>query len=240
MRFDFLIPFRVWFSPDRKRYRSLKNLLGFYPRNMAVYKLAFSHRSSLADTNSGKQMSNERLEYLGDAVLGAIVAEMLFRRFPYRDEGFLTEMRSRIVSRENLKNIALKIGLDRYVVNLSGPGMHKSMYGDAFEALVGAVFIDRGFEAAREFVTGRIVNLHLDMDAIEKSDTNFKSRIINWAQREKRKLVFEMIQEGAQDRLIRVQLLLDDEVLTMAEDFSRKKAEQLAASKALEKLGLTE
>lgn len=240
MRFDFLIPFRVWFSLDRKLYRSLKNLLGFYPRNIAVYKLAFSHRSALADTNSGKQMSNERLEYLGDAVLGAIVAEMLFRRFPYRDEGFLTEMRSRIVSRENLKNIALKIGLDRYVVNLSGPGMHKSMYGDAFEALVGAVFIDRGFEAAREFVAGRIVNLHLDMDAIEKSDTNFKSRIINWAQREKRKLVFEMIQEGAQDRLIRVQLLLDDEVLTTAEDFSRKKAEQLAASKALEKLGLTE
>ena len=214
--------------------------MGFYPKNIAVYKLAFSHRSALTDPAGGKQMSNERLEYLGDAVLGAIVAEMLFRRFPYRDEGFLTEMRSRIVSRENLKNIAMKIGLDKYVVNASGPGMHKSMYGDAFEALIGAVFIDKGFEVAKDFVTGRIVNIHLDMDAIEKSDTNYKSRIINWAQRERRKLVFEMVQEASQDRLIRVQLMLDDEVLTVAEDFSRKKAEQMAASKALEQLGLSE
>ena len=112
------------------------------------------------------------------------------------------------------------------------------MYGDAFEALVGAIFIDRGFGDAKEFIAGRIVNVHLDLDQIEKSDTNFKSRIINWAQREKRKIVFEMIQDASADKLIRVQLVLDDEVLTVAEDFSRKKAEQIAASKAIEQLGI--
>lgn len=240
MNLDLLFLWRIWFGPDRKLYGSLKNLLGFYPRNIAVYKLAFSHRSAVSENQSGQQMSNERLEYLGDAVLGAIIAELLFRRFPYRDEGFLTEMRSRIVSRENLKNVAMKIGLNQYVVNSSGPGMHKSMFGDAFEALVGAVFIDRGFDAAKEFITSRIVKLHLDLDQIEKSDTNFKSRIINWAQREKRKIVFEMVQDSSPDKLIRVQLILDDEVLTVAEDFSRKKAEQIAASKAIEHLGIEE
>jgi ribonuclease-3 len=233
-----LFPLRLWFGPDRKMYRALRNMIGFMPGNIHVYKLAFSHRSSLQPNANTTQMSNERLEYLGDAVLGAVVAEMLFRRFPYRDEGFLTEMRSRIVSRENLKNLAMKLGIDKFVINNSGPGMHRSMYGDAFEALVGAIFIDKGFDCARIFVLHRIVNIHLDLDVIEKSDNNYKSRIINWAQREKRKLVFEMVNDGSQGRLIKVQLMLDDELLTEGEDFSRKKAEQIAAGRALEKLGL--
>ncbi|MEY3343863.1 MAG: hypothetical protein RL090_1547 [Bacteroidota bacterium] len=233
--FDF---FKVWFSSDKELYRSLYNILGFYPSNIHVYKLAFSHRSALQTNSNSTQMSNERLEYLGDAVLGAIIAEMLFRRFPYKDEGFLTEMRSRIVSRESLKKLAIKIGIDKHVVNNSGPGMHRSMFGDAFEALIGAVFIDKGFGHAKDFVLNRIVNVHLDLDAIEKEDNNYKSRIINWAQREKRKIVFEMIQDVSQGKLIRVQLVLDDKVLTIAEDFSRKKAEQMAASKAIEQLGI--
>lgn len=235
--FDFL---KTWFGSDKELYRALYNILGFYPSNIRIYKLAFSHRSALQPNSNATQMSNERLEYLGDAVLGAIIAEMLFRRFPYKDEGFLTEMRSRIVSRENLKKLAMKIGIDKYVVNNSGPGMHRSMFGDAFEALVGAVFIDKGFGHAKRFVLERIVNVHLDLEAIEKADHNFKSRIINWAQREKRKVVFEMVNDGTQGKLIKVHLMLDDEMLTVGEDFSRKKAEQIAAGRALEKLGVEE
>src|SRR5688572_16144994 len=142
---------------------SLKNVLGFYPSNLAVYRLAFSHRSASQAAVNGMQLSNERLEYLGDAILGAIVAEMLFRRFPFRDEGFLTEMRSRIVSREHLKNLALKIGLDKYIKNNSGPGMYRSMYGDAFEALVGAIFLDKGYKQAELFIVKRIFNFHIDL-----------------------------------------------------------------------------
>lgn len=229
---------RIWFSKDKEMYNALYTILGFHPSNLRVYKLAFSHRSALQPNSNATQMSNERLEYLGDAVLGAVIAEMLFRRFPYKDEGFLTEMRSRIVSRENLKKLAMKIGIDKYVVNNSGPGMHRSMFGDAFEALVGAVFIDKGFDHARRFILERIVNVHLDLEAIEKADNNYKSRIINWAQREKRKIVFEMVNDGAQGKLIKVHLMLDDELLAEGEDFSRKKAEQIAASRGLEKLGI--
>ena len=219
-------------------FRSLRNILGFYPKNIAVYKLAFSHRSASVTSVNGVQLSNERLEYLGDAVLGAIVADMLFRRFPFRDEGFLTEMRSRIVSREHLKNLALKMGLDKYIKNTSGPGMYRSMYGDAFEALVGAIFIDKGYDYAEKFMVKRIINLHVDLNEIEKADTNFKSRIINWAQRERKNIVFETIDEGIGGKLIKVRLMIDGEEVATGADYVKKKAEQIAAGKACEVLDI--
>jgi ribonuclease-3 len=233
---DILLPFRLLFSGDKEMIRSLKNILGFYPSNLAVYKLAFSHRSASATSVNGMQLSNERLEYLGDAVLGAIVADMLFRRFPFRDEGFLTEMRSRIVSREHLKNLALKIGLDKYIINNSGPGMYRSMYGDAFEALIGAIFLDKGYKHAEQFVINRIFSIHIDLNEIEKADLNFKSRIINWAQRERKNLVFETVEEGGPSRLIKVKLLIDGNEIATGTDYVKKKAEQIAARIACEKL----
>ncbi len=217
---------------------NLKNILGFYPRNISVYKLAFSHRSAPPSTINGLQLSNERLEFLGDAVLGAIVADMLFRRFPFRDEGFLTEMRSRIVSREHLKNLALKIGVDQYIKTNSGPGMYRSMYGDAFEALIGAIFLDKGYKVTEKFVVNRIFSLHIDLNEIEKSDSNFKSRIINWAQRERKNLVFETIEENTSTRLITVRLMIDGEEIATGIDYVKKKAEQIAARIACEKLDL--
>ena len=165
---DFLLPFRLLFSSDKKLIRALKNILGFYPGNIAVYKLAFSHRSVATQTINGMQLSNERLEFLGDAVLGAVIADLLFRRFPFRDEGFLTEMRSRIVSREYLKNLAFKIGINTFIKNNSGPGMYRSMYGDAFEALVGAIFIDKGYKHTENFVINRIIRHHVDLNEIEQ------------------------------------------------------------------------
>lgn len=233
-----MLPFKLLFSVDRELYASLKNLLGFYPGNISVYKLAFSHRSALDPSESGSHLTNERLEYLGDAVLGSIIAELLFRRFPYRDEGFLTEMRSRIVSREHLKNLALKIGLDSYIINNSSPGMYRSMYGDAFEALVGAIYIDKGYDLTALFVTERIINLHVDLNAIEKADSNFKSRVINWAQKEKHELNFETIDEGIGGKLITVRLVIDGKEIATGSDYVKKKAEQQAAGKACELLGI--
>ncbi|MBL0340378.1 MAG: ribonuclease III [Bacteroidetes bacterium] len=218
--------------------RTLKNILGFYPNNLSVYKLAFSHKSVASSTVNGMQLSNERLEFLGDAVLGAIVADLLFRRFPFRDEGFLTEMRSRIVSRDHLKNLALKIGLDKYIKNNAGTGMYRSMYGDAFEALVGAIYLDKGYPHTEKFIVDRIIKHHVDLNEIEQSDSNFKSRIINWAQREKKALLFETVDEGIGGKLIKVRLLIDEQEVATGADFVKKKAEQIAAGKACELLNI--
>ena len=235
---DLLIPYKLIFSVDKELIKSLKNIIGFYPHNLAVYKLAFSHKSAAEKTQNGIQLTNERLEFLGDAVLGSIVADLLFRRFPYKNEGFLTEMRSRIVSREHLKNLALKIGLDKFLVNNSSPGMYRSMYGDAFEALIGAIYIDKGYSYAKKFLVNRIINIHVDLVEVEKADSNFKSRIINWAQREKKELAFETIDEGSSGKLISVRLLIEGKEIASGTDFVKKKAEQIAAGKACELLNV--
>ena len=211
---------------------SLRYVLGFYPDNIAVYKLAFSHRSLSLEAANGMILSNERLEYLGDAVLGAVIADLLFKRFPTRDEGFLTEMRSRIVSRENLKQVAIKIGIDELLKRDAVPGTYRSMYGDAFEALIGAIYIDKGYKVTQSFIIDRIVRHHVDLQAIEQTENNFKSVILNWGQKEKHSVVFEVLEEDAKTRLIKVRLLIDDKEVSTGTDFVKKKAEQIAAETA--------
>lgn len=233
--------FRLLISADaqeKKLIRALRNLLGFYPGNIAVYKLAFSHRSLSLETVQGVRLSNERLEYLGDAVLGAIVADLLFKRFPYKDEGFLTEMRSRIVSRENLKNLAVKIGIDELLLKDASPGTYRSMYGDAFEALIGAIYLDKGYKTAQKFILERIIRHHVDLREIEETEKNFKSVILNWGQKEKHSVVFELMEDDLQSRQIKVRLLIDDNEVAIGIDFVKKKAEQIAAEKACKDLGL--
>jgi ribonuclease-3 len=233
--------FKLLFSSDQKEkdlIRSLRNLLGFYPGNISVYQLAFSHRSISRETDNGMPLSNERLEYLGDAVLGAVVADMLFKKFPYRDEGFLTEMRSRIVSRENLKNLAVKIGIDELLQKEAAIGTYRSMYGDAFEALIGAIYLDKGYTKTQKFILDRIIRIHVDLHEIEQTEKNFKSLILNWGQREKHSIVFETVEEEQKDRLIKVRLLVDDNEVAVGVDFVKKKAEQIAAQAACTALGL--
>jgi ribonuclease-3 len=233
--------FKLLFSSDQQEkdlIRSLRNLLGFYPGNISVYQLAFSHRSISRETDNGVPLSNERLEYLGDAVLGAVVADMLFKKFPYRDEGFLTEMRSRIVSRENLKNLAVKIGIDELLQKEAAIGTYRSMYGDAFEALIGAIYLDKGYAKTQKFILDRIIRIHVDLHEIEQTEKNFKSLILNWGQREKHSIVFETVEEEQKDRLIKVRLLVDDKEVAVGVDFVKKKAEQIAAQAACTTLGL--
>jgi len=226
------------FSKDKELSSAIKNLTGFYPRNLSVYKLAFLHRSVGKDIGKGIKISNERLEYLGDAVLGAVVAEMLFRRFPYKDEGFLTEMRSKIVSRENLKSLARKMGIDKLVQKDSSSGIFRSVYGDAFEAFIGAVYLDKGYNICKKFILDRIIAHHVDLHQLEATESNFKSKILNWSQREKRNVVFETMEENSNSRLIKVRLLVDDKEISIGQDFSKKKAEQLAAEAACTQLGI--
>ena len=233
--------FQIYFSKDKKLFHSLKNLLGFYPRNLAVYKLAFSHRSNAGEHPSGLKLSNERLEYLGDAVLGAVVAEMLFKKFPFREEGFLTEMRSKIVNRENLNKLSIKLGIDQLMSGSIDPASkNRSVYGDAFEALIGAVYIDKGYEVVRKLLLQRFIKHHIDVEELEMLENNFKSKLINWGQREKRNVEFEFLEEidNGGKRLLRVRVLVDAAELAKGEDYSKKRAEQIAAQRACELLGI--
>jgi len=230
--------YHLVFSADRKLYSQLRNLLGFYPSNISLYHLAFSHRSLARENESGIELSNERLEFLGDAVLGAVVAELLFKKYPYRDDGFLTEMRAEIVSRDNLKQIAIKMGINEFLQKDAVPGTYRSMYGDALEALIGAIYMDKDYFTARKFLLRRIISNHVDLHAIETTENNFKSRIINWGQKEKHTVLFEVIEEDAKSKLIKVRLVIDGKEMATASDFVKKKAEQIAAELVCKELNI--
>ncbi len=205
--------------------------------------MAFAHTSSAKENFEGFKESNERLEYLGDAVLGMIVAEYLFKRFPYKDEGFLTEIRSRIVSRESLNQLARKIGLDKLVVydtKRKTALSFKYVYGDAMEAFIGAVFLDKGFKFCRTFIIKNLLDAHLDLNQIISNDTNYKSKLIEWAQRNGKTVRFEMVDEkGSQhQKQFKIQVILSNEIISSGLGFSKKNAEQDAARKACEMLSI--
>lgn len=191
---------------------------------------------------NGLKISNERLEYLGDAILGAVVAEFLFIKFPYRDEGFLTETRSRMVNREALNQIAVKIGLSKIIENeYKGKNLsaHKSIYGDTLEAIVGAVYLDRGYEFCKKFILKRII-IHYDVDGIISTTSNFKSKIIEWSQRENKEVDFKTISVTGNQRFkeFHVQLFVEGELLSEGKGQTKKKAEQEASKNACEKLNI--
>jgi ribonuclease-3 len=216
----------------------LHTLLGFYPRNIALYKLAFRHKSIAMEMKQGVKNSNERLEFLGDAILGAAVAELLYRKFPFKDEGFLTEMRSKIVSRENLNRLSIKIGLDKMLqTSLDKNSKSRSMCGDAFEALIGAIYLDKGYQAAHDFLFNRIIKNHVDIELLEATEKNFKSKLLEWAQKERKTVLYELMEEDANlNKQLKVRVLVEKEEKGIGIDFSKKRAEQLAAEMACKAL----
>ncbi len=220
------------FSRDRGLYGSLKYILGFYPGNIEFYKQAFRHSSAAREIREGVKDSNERLEFLGDAVLGAVIGEYLFNMFPYKDEGFLTKMRSKIVSRAELNKLAHKIGLDAFLEkNIGQDQKNRSIYGDAFEALIGAVYLDKGFKGARQFIVNRIVKYHIDIEEVEARENDYKSKLVEWTQKEKKSLRFSLVQEigFGQDKQFLVEVLIDNQAFGSGQHYSKKRAEQIAA-----------
>jgi len=226
--------FRNFFSTDKALTRSIKNIFGFYPGNISLYKLAFLHKSVAIEQN-GHKVSNERMEYLGDAVLSSIVADYLFKKFPYKEEGFLTEMRSKLVSREQLNKLSRRIGLDKFIQsNQDSKSFYRSMQGDAFEAFIGAVYIDRGYNFTKKIVINRIINVYFDIDELEKLEVNFKSKLIEWSQKERKTVEFNMIAEigtGTSKQYI-VEAKINQNLYGTGQDFSIKGAEKIAAEKA--------
>jgi ribonuclease III len=227
----------VLFSPNRNNYRKYKNLLGFYPGNLKLYQKAFRHKSVVT---SDLLPSNERLEFLGDAILGAVVSHFLFQRFPFKDEGFLTKMRSKIVSRENLNALAVKLGIQNLVEKVKDKRQaSRSVYGDAFEALIGAIYIDKGYNFTRNFILNKIVKYHIDIEDIEAKDLDFKSKLINFCQKEKKVFSFKSEESGpAHDKMFKVVALVEQVVLGRGLDSSKKRAEQKAAEEACKALGI--
>lgn len=227
-------------KPKDQLAQAIKNIFGFKPKNISLYTLAFRHKSIAMPESNGHRHSNERLEYLGDAVLGSCVADFLFKKFPYKDEGFLTEIRSRIVSRQNLNNLSRKLGIDKLVqTSRENQTVGTSILGDAFEAFIGAMYLDKGYRFTCKVIVQKIIQNHLDLDELVEKEINFKSKLIEWAQKEKHEIEFEVAEEtedSKKARIYTVSLAIDKIIIATGKDFSIKKAEQNAAAIAWQKL----
>lgn len=218
--------------------KQLQNVLGIKTSNISLYKTALSHRSvkESADEN------NERLEYLGDAVLSTIVADYLFKKYPYKGEGFLTEMRSKMVNRQQLNDLAIKIGLKKLALYNKVDGSLKAsqIFGNTLEALVGAVYLDKGYANTQKWVTKQMIIPHLYVDDLELIDINLKNKLIGWASKNGKTLGFETVEEKIESnrRVFSIAAVLDGEQLAIGKAYNKKDASQIAAQQAIEKLGL--
>jgi ribonuclease-3 len=225
-------------NKSREFKNQLNNILGFSPGDTTLYKTALSHRS----VREGADENNERLEFLGDAVLSSIVAHYLFRKYPYKGEGFLTEMRSKMVNRQKLNDIALKMGLKKITFyNKHDSSLKVSqIFGNTLEALIGAVFIDKGYKKTQRWVEKYLIMPHLFIDDLEGIEINIKNKLYGWASKNGKALEFETLEEKFESgrRLFTIGATVNGELIAKGKGFNKKDASQVAAQLALEKLGL--
>ncbi len=218
--------------------KQLQNVLGIKTSNILLYTMALSHRSVKENADE----NNERLEYLGDAVLSAIVADYLFKKYPYKGEGFLTEMRSKMVNRQQLNDLAIKVGLKKLTIynKIDGSLKGSQIFGNTLEALVGAVYLDKGYTKTKIWVTKQMIIPHLYVDDLEQIDINLKNKLIGWASKNGKVLEFEMISEKLENnrRVFTIAAVLDGEHIATGRAYNKKDASQTAAQGAVEKLGL--
>lgn len=235
----FSFHFKRLLSTDRAFHDELRKITGLYPRNEELYKLAFIHKSASLKQPDGIIINNERLEYLGDAILDAVVAEYLYTRFPDKKEGFLTQTRSKIVNGAFLGQLATQIGLDKFIIShAQNYYSNKHILGDAFEAFIGAIYLDHGYKAVRKFVYKQLLKKHIDIGEVLKTETNYKSKLIEWAQKDKKEVYFKTDQEDSDSlvpEFISV-VLINDKIIGQGKGLSKKEAEQNAACETLKKL----
>lgn len=218
--------------------KELKNILGFKPTNVSLYKTALTHRS----IREGADENNERLEYLGDAVLSALIADYLFKRYPYKEEGFLTEMRSKMVNRQQLNEIAVRMGLKKITLynKMDGSLKVSQIFGNTLEAIVGAIYLDQGYKKACKWVLECIILPHMFMDDLENLEINHKNKLYGWANKNGKALEFETLNEKLENgrRLFTVAAVLDGKNIAEGKAFNKKDASQIAAQIAVDKLGI--
>ena len=222
-------------SKDKALAQRLNRILGFTPYRLSLFRTAFYHKSMASSEGSQSDQNNERLEYLGDAVLSTIVAEYLFNKYPNQDEGFLTKMRSKIVKRKTLNDIADQMGLDVILSEYSQGKMSKSMLGNAFEALIGAIYLEMGYSKCKSYVINNILRQYLDIHNLEEIDDNYKSRLLEWGQKNGKDVEFKLLNRYKFDKRDRflVGVIIDGLQKSTAEDFNKKSAEQLASKEVV-------
>lgn len=234
--------FKYYFSNNRVLFLKIKQITGIAPINLNCYQQSLRHHSIANKIhNNGSKDSNERLEFLGDAVLNAVIAEYLFKKYPYKDEGFLTELRSKIVSRVSLNDLALKIGLSDLVEydrkSMQNINVRNSIFGNALEAFIGAIFLDNGFKKSKYFIIEKLLRLHIDVDKLQQTEKNFKGRLIEYTQKSGLNLDFKVdeLSHGKQ-KIFKVSIIVNNKAFGNAEHTNKKQAEQQASEKAIELL----
>ncbi|WP_346238304.1 ribonuclease III [Niabella insulamsoli] len=224
---------------DTSLKKELKNILGFAPDNFKLYKTALTHRS----VSESVDENNERLEYLGDAILSAIIADYLFRRYPYHGEGFLTEMRSKMVNRQQLNDVAVKMGLKKITRfnKLDNCLRASHIFGNTLEALVGAIYLDYGYKKTCRWVLDYMISPHMFMDELETLEINHKNKLYGWANKNGKALEFVIVSEKIENgrRLFNMAAVVDGEIISQGSAFNKKDASQIAANEALTTLGIT-
>ena len=235
----FIDKIRLLFLKERESYLCFYKLLGFYPKNIKIYQQALLHKSS--SIKAGKSiLNNERLEFLGDAILDAIVADIVYQRFKGKSEGFLTNTRSKIVQRETLNRLAVQIGLDKLIKYTTRQASHNSyMCGNAFEALVGAIYLDRGYETCKFFMEERIIKPYLNLDKLSRKEVNFKSKLIEWGQKNRFLIEFNLLEQSVdeqQNPVFETQVMVENIPAGQGRGYSKKESQQEAAHETLNKI----
>ncbi len=232
---------KYFFYPEKQFKRQLKQVLGYTPGNYRLYQLALIHKSASGRFSKEHDIHNERLEFLGDAILDSIVAEHLYSNFPIKDEGFLTQLRSKIVNRETLKKVALKMGIGDLIIASISKDNHKGLYGDTLEAIIGAIYLDKGYRRVRKFILEKVINHHINLEKLSETEMDFKSRIIEWGQKNKKDINFACQEQsnGNENTPVFIShLLVFDDIVGMGIGKSKKEAEQNAAKQAIQMIGL--
>lgn len=230
----------------KEPYLSIYKIVGFYPDNIQLYKQAFLHKSQSIEDDEGKWLNNERLEFLGDAILSAVVADIVYKHFQNKREGFLTNTRSKIVSRDSMNRIGLSLGIDhllRYSINVHAQheAHNSNMLGNALEALIGAIYLDQGFDACYRFIDDVLIKKHIDIDKISETEVNFKSNLIEWGQKNRLPISFEIIesfQDEQSNPVFQTAAVLVEtgEHIGIGIGYSKKESQQNAAQMAMKKI----
>ena len=231
---------RLLFHKDRESYFCFYKILGFFPRNIRFYEQALLHKSTSIRSEKGRPLNNERLEFLGDAILDAIVGDIVYKHFEGRREGFLTNTRSKIVQRETLNKLAVEIGLDKLVKYSTRSSSHNSyMYGNAFEAFIGAIYLDQGYERCKQFMEKKILKNYIDLDKMSRKEVNFKSKLIEWSQKNKMEVSFELIEQFLDhdsNPVFQTEVRIEGLPAGTGTGYSKKESQQNAAQMAIKKV----
>ena len=231
---------RLLFRKDRESYLCFYRILGFYPRNIQLYEQALLHKSTSLRSEKGRPLNNERLEFLGDAILDAIVGDIVYKHFEGKREGFLTNTRSKIVQRETMNKVAVQLGLDQMVVYSTKINSHNNhMYGNALEALIGAIYLDQGYDVCYKFIRDVMIEKYIDVDMLVRKEINFKSNLIEWSQKNKISISFDLIESFTDhdgNPVFQSAIKLLGEQIGIGIGYSKKESQQAASKMAVKRL----